>query len=237
MQFKKIVGFGDSWVWGDELFDPALLEAYPLADPFLIHNTKYRESNCFLGRLGKHYSVPVENFGIAGGSLQSTIWTFLWWLNHEPDPSSCLILIGLTNSYRFSYYNPKHVVYDNDPPWNRFVHSAWPRESKFQELIKQQTVLTDCKELHQLNFQQAVLTFDGIAARQILNLIQFKIFPEPRLPYYIPPTLIDSEDDLKTWLDGQGQQYLKPRRHPNENGHDLISQRLISRIDSCIINE
>lgn len=235
MQFKKIVGFGDSWMWGDELFDPELLEKYPLADAFLIHNTSYRESNCFLGRLGKHYSVPVENFGIAGGSLQSTIWTFLWWLNHEPDPLSCLVLVGLTNSYRFSHYNPRHVRYDNDPPWNKFVHSAWPRESEFQELIKQQTVLTDCPELHQLNFQQAVLSFDGIAARRNLDLIQFKIFPEPKLQSYTPPTLIDPDTDLKTWLDDLGSQYLKPRRHPNENGHDLISQRLISCIDSCII--
>ena len=26
MKFKKIVGFGDSWMWGDELFDPNLTE-------------------------------------------------------------------------------------------------------------------------------------------------------------------------------------------------------------------
>lgn len=234
MQFKKIVGFGDSWMWGDELFDPQLLADYPRGDPFLIHNTDYRQSHCFLGLLGKHYSVPVENFGIAGGSLQSTIWTFLWWLNHEPNPESCLVLIALTNSYRFSYYNPRHVVYDNDPPWNRFVHSAWPRESEFQDLIKQQTVLTDCQELHKLNFQQAVLTFDGIALRRNIDLLQFKIFPEPGL-FYTPPTLVDPKTDLKTWLENQGLQYLAPRRHPNEIGHDLISQRLISQIDSCII--
>jgi hypothetical protein len=234
MQFKKIVGFGDSWMWGDELFDPELLEKYPLADPFLIHNTTYRESKCFLGRLGSHYSVPVENFGIAGGSLQSTIWTFLWWLDHETSPEDCLILTGLTNSYRFSYYNPRHIQYANDPPWNRFVHSSWTQQSEFQDLIKKQTVLTDSVELHKLNFQQSILTFDGIAARRNLQMLQFKIFPEI-LPTFVPPTLIDHDDDLKTWLNVHGKKYLAANGHPNESGHDLISQRLISRIDSCII--
>jgi len=29
MTFKKIVGFGDSWMYGDELLDPELSGRYP----------------------------------------------------------------------------------------------------------------------------------------------------------------------------------------------------------------
>ena len=34
MKFKKIVGFGDSWIWGDELMDPALIN-HPQAHPVI----------------------------------------------------------------------------------------------------------------------------------------------------------------------------------------------------------
>jgi hypothetical protein len=125
MKFKKIVGFGDSWMYGDELLDPDLVQKHADAHCCWHQNDQYRNSHNFLGLLGDHYKVPIENFGIAGGSMQSSIWTFQWWLDHEPDPGSCLILIGHTDSDRLSFYNPNHRSYGNDPPWNRFIHSTW----------------------------------------------------------------------------------------------------------------
>jgi hypothetical protein len=242
MKFKKIVGFGDSWVWGDELLDP-LLETHPQAHPVLVENTAYRESNCFLGLIGKHYGVPTENFGIPGGSLQSTIWTLLWWLDHEPNPEECLVLVGLTNSHRFTHYNPNHEVADNDAPWHRFVHSPWADSgsvsSDFAHLIKQQTVLTDCPLWRQLNYQQTVLTIDGIAARRNLNLVQYHIAPGERLLTNVP-TLIWPNQSLMYWFvqelqHAHGRKYIKANGHPNEIGHELIAQRLINHLDSCII--
>jgi hypothetical protein len=125
MKFKKIVGFGDSWMYGDELLDPALAKSDPEAHTCWVQNVEYRESHCFLGLLGQHYGVPTENFGIPGGSLESTEWTWLWWIDHEPAPQDCLVVIFLTESNRASFYNPNHVHYSNDPPWNKFVHSTW----------------------------------------------------------------------------------------------------------------
>jgi hypothetical protein len=125
MKPEKIVAFGDSFVWGDELLDPDLKD-HPQAHPVLMENTVYRESRAFLGQLGQHYGVPTENFGWPGGSLQSTIWTYLWWIEHEPLPlDRVFVLIGLTDGNRTSFYNPRHVSYANDPPWNRFMHSSW----------------------------------------------------------------------------------------------------------------
>ena len=238
MKFKKIVGFGDSWMWGDELLDPTL-ESHPRAHPVLFENTTYRESNCFLGLLGQHYGALTENFGIPGGSSQSAIWTFLWWLKNEPDPESCLVLVGHTNSYRVSHYNPNHISYANDPPWNRFVHSTWTGESAFTTLIKEQTVLTHCKELSILNYTQAVLLFDGVAARQNLKLFQFNIARSEH-PITNVPTLFYPDFSFMHWFVQElqpvhGRKYIKPNGHPNELGHRLIADHLINQIDSCIM--
>jgi len=234
MQFKKIVGFGDSWIWGDELIDPELL-SHPRIHPALTENTDYREQNCFLGLLGKHYSVPVENYGIAGGSLQSAVWTFLWWLDHEPNPNDCLILVGHTDAARFSHYDPNRVMSAHDPDWNRFVHSAWPLTDPWKNLIQQQTVLTDSRELQALRFQETVLLFDGVAARQGLDLVQFNLAQPMRLVSHAQTMAWPGWSFSEWFLKELPDTYLKPGRHPTELGHQLIRDRLISHIDSCII--
>lgn len=231
--FKKIVGFGDSWMYGDELTDPNNVITEPHARG--LCDSAYRERSCFLGLIGQHYNVPTENFGIMGGSLQSAIWTLLYWLDHEPEPESCLVLHGLTNSHRFSYYNPNHIVYPNDPPWYKFIHSAWPPDSNpdFATLIKQQTVLTDSIEQRNLNYQQAVFLFDGISARRNISMCQFNIFAQHQT--LDVPTLVCPEFDFKRWIDALGRPNIKSNGHPNESGHQKIAQRLINHIDHAII--
>jgi hypothetical protein len=247
MKFKKIVGFGDSWTYGDELLDPALVKQDPTTHTCFDQNTAYRERTCFLGQLGAHYNVPTENFGIPGGSLTSTMWTYQWWLDHETLPlHECLVLVGLTNANRITHYNPNHVHYSNDPPWNKFVHSSWVNfgssvvSDEFCHLIKQQTVLTTCTELEQLNYQQAVLFFDGISARNCIPTIQFNIVSGER-PIVNAPTLLEPDFAWAPWFfqnpNNQKRELIKPEGHPNEIGHSLIRDRLISLIDSCTMYE
>jgi hypothetical protein len=241
MKFKKIVGFGDSWMYGDELLDPVLIQQDPNAHSCWHQNDLYRDSHCFLGLLGKHYRVPIENFGIAGGSMQSSIWTFQWWLDHEPDPEKCLVIVGHTDSDRLSFYNPNHRSYGNDPPWNRFVHSTWveygssvvPKE--FQTMIKQQLVLTNCAKLARLNYQQTVQFFDGVAARKNLNMMQFQIMPadvEMDLPTRIWPGF-STTHWFRDHPGNQKRELIMPGGHPNEIGHQMITEKLISTIDSA----
>jgi hypothetical protein len=238
--FTKIVGFGDSWMWGDELLDPLLTAD---THPSSYKNTKYREDHCFLGLLGKHYNCPTRNFGIPGGSMQSSIWAFLWWLENEPNPSECLVLVGLTEADRFSHFNPNHKFNVGDEPWNRFVHSTttyWSANKEFEPLIKHQTVLTNCQQLRDLTYQQTVLTFDGIAARRNLNLVQFNVAPIEKEVLFAP-TLINPKSNLTNWFVQElqlkfGRKYIKEHGHPNELGHELIKEYLLSYTNSCKIN-
>ena len=164
MHFKKIVGFGDSWMYGDELIDPEYIQQCPDGHYSDEQNFPYRLKHCFLGQLGQHYNVPIENFGIPGGSLGSTMWTFQWWLDHETLPlDQCLILVALTNADRITHYNPNHVHYSDDPPWNKFIHSTWVEYGSsvipdaWRTMVKQELVLSSCMELNRINYHQAVL--------------------------------------------------------------------------------
>ena len=238
MKFKKIVGFGDSWIWGDELLDPALVD-HPHAHPVLHLNTPYRESKCFLGLLGQHYGVPVENFGIAGGSMTSSIWTYIWWLQHEKlDPADCLILVGHTDPNRQTFYNPNHEVMLNDPPWNRYVHSAWVHSGadcfgeEWNDMVKKHMVLSDCPEVQELNTWSTLLFFDGQSYRFNKNVIQFftiQSYPAPKCNSLFLPNA--SLNDLLPTK----PEYFAPMRHPSEKGHEVICNRLIEEIDRAII--
>lgn len=243
MHFKKIVGFGDSWMFGDELMDPAYLSTNPDGHYSDEQNYPYRLKHCFLGQLGAHYGVPIENFGIPGGSLTSTQWTFQWWLDHETLPlNECLVLIALTNADRITHYNPNHIHYSNDPEWNKFVHSTWVNfgssvvPDDFATMIKYQLTLTDCPALSKINYQHAVLFFDGIAARNNIPMIQFNIMPAERI---IPnvPTLPEPGNSWTMFFrdhpDNRNRELICADGHPNEIGHTIIRDHLISRIDLC----
>lgn len=241
MKFEKIVGFGDSWIWGDELLDPKLI-GHEFAHPVFHENTEYRESNCFLGLLGKHYGVPTHNLGIPGGSLQSTIWTYLWWIEHETVPlDRCAIIVGLTDPNRQTFYNPNHVTYSNDPPWNRFVHSSWIHNggpspnADWMQMVKLHTVLSDCPEVHKLNYLQTVLFFEGQAKYQTGPLLQVNTMfgvTNPRCSTLIWPT--GSMNDILRDQSNDSELFA-PMGHPTEKGHTVIRDHLIKEIDCAII--
>ena len=242
MKFEKIVGFGDSWMWGDELLNPSLID-HPWAHASLYLNTPYRERHCFLGVLATHYHVPWENYGIPGGSHQSSIWNLLWWLEHEPNPEKCLVLVGHTESNRTSFYNPNHVVYPNDPPWNRYVHSAWIHansdaiKEEWKDMAKRHTVLTQCPQLAQLAYQQVMTMFDGASLRHGFGLIQFDVASPPcRVDV---PTKIEFSNNLSSFFANHpDRQNLQcPNRHPNLAGHELIAKMLQPEIDRVILSK
>jgi len=239
LKIKKIVGFGDSWTFGDELIAPELQDQEYASS--LDENKEYRESHCYLGLLGKHYGVPVENYGIPGGSLQSAIWTFLYWLRTEPNPEQCLIIHGITDSDRFSLYNPEHIQYEDDEEWNKFIHSAWVEfgssiiPEHFRDVGKKLIAYSDCPELRQYNYEQALYLFDGTSARLNMPTIQMHIMP-PNTPIAVP-TLLWPERNWCNWIvhHPEKETITAPEGHPNEIGHQMIKDQLIPEIDSVIL--
>lgn len=244
MKIEKIVGFGDSWMYGDELLDPDLAQQDPEAHCSWDQNTQYRESHCFLGRVAQHYQLPVENFGIPGGSLESTEWTYLWWLDHEPCPQTCLVIVFLTESNRASFYNPNHVHYSNDPPWNKFVHSTWVHFGssvigpEFTDMIKRYLVLTECHDLWDLRYRRTVMLLDGIAAKRNIPTVMWNTMPPVRTMPDVD-RIIWPDFSWTMWFrdypGNQQRELIKSGGHPNEIGHELICNMLIPELDHVIL--
>ena len=243
MMFDKIVGLGDSWMYGDELLDPVLV-THEHAHATLHLNVPYRENHCFLGLIGAHYGVPTENFGIPGGSLESTEWTYLWWLDHEPRTDRCLVLVFLTESNRASFYNPKHIHYSNDPPWNKFIHSTWVHFGssvigpEFTDMIRRYLVLTECAELWDLRYRRAVRLFDSHAHKAGISTLMFNTMPPVRTMPDIS-TLIWPDFAWTLYFREHPQNrdrgLVMPGGHPNEQGHEIIRDLLIPEIDRVIL--
>jgi len=241
LKIKKIVGFGDSWIYGDELLDPILAKTNPDAHFSCVQNTDYREKHCFLGLLAEHYSLPFENYGRPGGSLQSAIWTFLYWLRHEPNPGECLVLHGLTEAERFTMYDANKKLADSDPKWNKFVHSTWIRYGSdsipdvLSDVGKNLIAYSTCEELSMYNYEQALHLFDGTSARLNIPMLQFHVSPPPS-PVEVP-TLIWPERNYCNWIVRhlEKEKITAPGGHPNEIGHQMIKDQLIPEIDRVIL--
>ena len=245
MKFRRIVGFGDSWMYGDELLDPELAASDPEAHSCWSQNVDYREQNCFLGRLAKHYGVAYENFGIPGGSIRSTIWTYLWWIQKQTVPNDSLVLVCITESDRESFYNPDHVHYSNDPEWNKFVHSTWVEfgssviSQQWRDMAKRHLVLTNSAGLRALNYLECLMFFDGQAARHNLPLLQFNTMPaevDLVVPSLIWPDFCWSHF-FRDHADNQKRELIMPNGHPNEKGHAMMAQMLIPEIDCVILSK
>jgi hypothetical protein len=246
MKFKKIVGFGDSWMFGDELIDPALQAQEPNIHFSDRRNVTYREQHCFLGLLAEHYGCPQINLGIPGGSLDSTVWSYLWWLEQEPDPQHCMVIVFLTESNRSSFYNAVRRFEREGPPWKRFVHSTWVCSdspsvtSEFREMIRNHLVLTDSLGIQKLRYRQTVLFFEGQHKAFQIPLLMFNAFESPQTVTN-SSALVWPEFDWATYINthpqNQNRQWLCEGGHPNEIGHGIIRDMLIPEIDRVILAE
>ena len=237
MNIKQLAVFGDSWVYGDELIDPSL-ETQECCSHL---NNDYRLSHSFSGLLAKELGVPYENYGHPGGSLQSTIWTFLWFLENR-DWSNTVCIIGLTAPDRQTWYNPEHEHMDDDPKWNKFIHSTWINFGSdsipkvWQDFGKQYLALSHDDQLSLYNYQQAVYFFDGIAKTKNIPLVQFNLY-DPETVISGCDTLLWPEQNMKDRLLNRpdAKQIHAPGHHPNELGHQIISKELLPKVNDAIL--
>lgn len=229
-QFRKIVAFGDSYAWGDELVAPDQIRA---AD---YGNRHYREQHCYTGILADHYGVVAENLAFPGGSCQSTRWIYIWWRQHEPDPESCLVLTQLSGPWRSSQFDQHRIQHETDAEWNRFIHSAWIESYKhthalaYQYFMAEQT-LADCDLRNNLVQAETYLFFQGQTT--VHPMLMFNSQCHTLQHGIMADNLLWQGHDLN-WLLPESK-FWATNGHLNEQGHQKLADILIQDIDRVIL--
>lgn len=208
----KIFGFGCSWIAGDEIEHPN-----PVTDK---EHRVYREQNCTLGQLAKMLGVQkVFNHGISGGSLQSTMWEFARYQDHFD--SNTLVVIGLTESSRQSWYNCD----DRSP----YMHSHWTHETHtWNDFIKFYRLHSDCEQLWRMNYIIATEYFKNYCLANNIPLLQFNVFPAPCEVPGIPQW---NARGFVQDMHNKHKDCLAPGKHPNEKGSGFLAEKLFSIIN------
>ena len=238
---KKLVAFGCSWTFGDELEDPALADQKD--NPrYWDMNSPYRMQHNYAGLLAQHYNLEYINHAFPGASLDSMRDAMTWYTKHH-DMSNTFFVIGLTESWRTSWHNAQHRVGKGDPEWNRHVNSAWllhgsgNYSSSWQHTFRAYMEDQLCEELQYKRLEQTLLFFDGISARYNTPMIQVNMLEA--LPNVIGVRTHAYPDECAThYLDQwKPKDVLARGGHPNEKGHEHVADWLIKYIDSAIIAE
>ena len=240
---KKLVAFGCSWTFGDELEDPALV--HEKENPrYWDMNTQYRLDHCYAGLIAKHYGWEHENHAFPGHSLVSIRDAVVWYVKNR-DLTNTMFVVGHTESWRWSWHNNAHKTGPGDPEWNKHIHSSWllynktdytkPWQDTYRSYVDDQL----CEELQINNKDQTLLLLDSLSARYNIPVIQYDMLET--LPGIISvPSHVYPTENARSMIIDTGE---KPRsvfasgRHPNEKGHEIIANRLIEYIDSAIIAE
>lgn len=235
----RLIAFGDSWTWGDELRNPAIKDLQWVSEE---RNTAYRLSHGFPGLVARHYGLDLENHGSNGQSLQSMIWTFEWWLDHTDRIDDCMILFGLTSADRISWWWPERQLQSNDPPWYQYLHSTWlesangPDYKRLHDMHKIWRSYCVDDQWRRRNYQSAVYLFSGTCDRLGIPCVLFNIFSG--MPQISHSPVINAStgliDQLRDTYPGRQDEHGRwGDSHPNEAGHQIIADLLISHIDSC----
>jgi len=251
--FKRIVGFGDSWMYGTGIVDPVLQKqaddnGHP-TDPFVtdangidknLLNHPYREKHRYLKIIADHFNAVVENYGEEGNSLIGMRYNFIDWVSKNKnavDLDETLIVFGLTESSRYSFFSAKEKKFISGP----FLHDAW-KDHTCHEMAKQHVVWSACSELYNYTLLDFYLTTKGIC-----NWLGVKYIYAPVFKKNINVTNMDDisfEDDMKIELSQQQIVYNRGivegdmykycpyhNGHPNREGNRLIADYLIEFIN------
>ena len=208
---KNLITLGDSWVYGDELSE------------------EHRQTHSFPALIANHFGLKLTNLGFNGESQQSSIWSMLWWIEQQFDPDS-LVMLALTQSSRTSWFRASHAHAPD--PWSAHVNIVSPfDDEKCPELKKLHVSVSACDTLDRYTRQQTLFFFDGVCHRHGLPVRYFDLYPDSNKFFGL--NHVYPGENAQTWVGNN----IRKRGHPDENGHMIIAQKLITCIESAKIIE
>jgi hypothetical protein len=208
---NRIVAFGDSWIYGDEL------------DP------ENRAEQCIVGQVGKNLGTRpknIENYGVSGNSLAGTVWEVQRWELECGDrtfkPEETLFVVGLTESSRESWYRNGNYIHNHN------VHDR----HLWHNFVKHHTVENETVEYQNIKYWQTTEFFYNYCKARGYKLLMVNIFPPP---YY--STLVTRPRwNMRDAMNGYENE-LAPGKHPNKKGCRRIANTLTNIVNSVILHK
>lgn len=242
MTIKRIIGIGDSYMFGDELVKHRDV-GIKLPDRTEL-NSEFRKEKCFLGQLARRFQAEAINLGYPGASLRSMRDALTWYIQEGNEIENSLLLVGITQPWRESWYNQYHKrKIDIEPKWNNHVHSSWifsdlqTGQNNYSNTIwndqfKIYMEMQDCEKRSTIELNQSLLFFDGIGKQYNIPVVQVNVFVPPGDPtkrvivpsYYEPDASIDGCIKPYSTLKEEGG-------HPSVKGHRVVADWIQSIID------
>ena len=209
----KLVGFGCSFTYGSELVNPEL--DFQGAE-FHRRNTRYRESNVWLGQLAKRLNATWDNRAEPANSNYAIQYQFADWFNNNRNPSERVaVCVAWTDIARFSWL---------DDTW---THNGTVRNDEKFLHSRKDWITSDVD--HNYWTDAAKLFVNSVCKLNNIPILQFNAIGVHSTTnysgYFVDGSTMEdvlkqaqSEDDRKQLFASGG--------HPSEVGHFWFTKRL-----------
>jgi hypothetical protein len=230
---KHIVCFGDSWTYGSDLVDPALIpvleeegHGVQVAEYKYFHkNLPYREEHRYSNILEKELGIPVDNLSEQGDSLIGMRVKFIEWMHQQPkDCPSTLVIFATTAHERYSFYSAK------DKQWLSSGYLQYGgMHHPLVEHWKRHLVHSSSPELHDYTLLDFVMTTRALCKEHNMSWIYAPVFPMNSHGRIEDESVTEwSMSDICRQREMEGHDVWAWGEHPNELGHKFIAKHLIS---------
>lgn len=171
----KLITFGDSWVWGDEL-EP---KKTPTSDGIIYdHNyNTYRHENNIGGVVNKNHTfTDYINYATNGGSNQHIIYDLMNYINSDDYDVDDLILVGLTSPMRSITYNNISKTPLTWPGWDyesfiQYCDSSLRNSKEFESWWKSNVKCNLNNRNDILNYTQSCLSIKSLLSNHNKYLV------------------------------------------------------------------
>jgi len=227
---KRIVVFGDSWTYGSDLVDPALIpklesEGYGLQDAewkYFHENVAYREKHRYSNQLSEQLNWSVENYSEPGDSLTGMRVKFIEWASKQYKISwDTIVIFALTHPDRQSYY-----FAEDDKWYNSGLLQYGMEDHPLHQIWKRHVAYSSCNELNMYNVKEFVMMSRAICLERHMRWVFAPVFTESKfddpmcMPFCMREIIeIEHRNGHDVWAWGE---------HPNELGHKFIAKHLIN---------
>jgi len=171
----KLVTFGDSWVWGDELEQNKTLS--PDGVEYDHNYNIYRHKNNIGGIVNQNHTfTDYINYATNGGSNQHILYDLMNYINSDDYDENDLVLIGMTSPLRNIIYSNISKTPLTWPGWDYDSYRGYCDESlkdnkDFEKWWKSNIKIHLNKRNDILNYAQTCLSIKSLLSKHSKYLV------------------------------------------------------------------